>query len=70
VVTVTTVTPVTTAAMATVTTVTPVTTAAVLLTTTAADGNASLTSIPGCDDHAGRESRGVEQNDWSAPHLG
>jgi hypothetical protein len=66
VVTVTTVTP-----PVTVTTVTPpVTAAAVLLTTTAADGNASLTSISGCDDHAGRESRGVEQNDWSAPHLG
>jgi hypothetical protein len=45
----------------TVTTVTPpVTTAAMLLTTTTADGNASLTSISGSDDHAGREGRGVE----------
>jgi hypothetical protein len=60
-----------TAAMAVVTTTVtpPVTTTTVLLTTTTADGNASL-GLSGSDDHAGRERRGVEQNDWSAPHLG
>lgn len=56
-------------AVVTTTVTPPVTTTTVLLTTTTADGNASL-GLSGSDDHAGRERRGVEQNDWSAPHLG
>lgn len=45
----------------------PVTTT--LVTTAATDGNASLSSMPGVHDHAGRQGRGVEQNDRRAFHL-
>jgi hypothetical protein len=50
-------------------TVVPPVTAAIVVITAAADGNVSLSSMSGVHDHAGRQGRGVEQNDWRASHL-
>lgn len=43
--------------------------ATAMVTTAAADGNARLTNMFGSNDYAGRQGRGVEQNDRNASHL-